>query len=161
MRSKHPFFQLGADSRRLVHLSLCDDALLTWNGYVRGKPAALRYRDSVVGMWHHVDVELPADALRAARAGVDRADIGGRYLEPIVAMQDDDLAFPDSVELAYYAIYNCFRKYVRGDVVADWLIVSQALSVHPRSEVAQHLTRVVDDIIPRARGSDENVGPRE
>ncbi|MFE1592052.1 hypothetical protein [Nocardia sp. NPDC058705] len=70
-------------------------------------------------MRHHVDVDLPSHALRAARAGVDSTDIGGRYLEPITALQDDDLAFPDSVELAYYAIYNCFRKYVRGDDLDD------------------------------------------
>ncbi|MET9211794.1 MULTISPECIES: hypothetical protein [unclassified Nocardia] len=144
MTSTHPFFQLGADSRRLVHLSLCDDALLTWNDYVRGKSAALRYRDSVVGMWHDVDVELPADALRAAHAGVDHADVDSRYLEPLAALQDDDLAFPDSIELGYYAIYNCFRKYVRGDDIADWLIVNQALSIHPQGEVAQRLTRAVD-----------------
>lgn len=145
MASRHPFFQLGADGRRLVHLSLCEDALLVWNDYVQGKPAALRYRDSVVGMWHRVDVELPGDALRAAGAGEGVADIGKRYLEPIAALQDDDLAFPDSVELGYYAIYNCFCKYVRGDDVSDWLIVNQALSVLPPSEVAERLTRAIDE----------------
>ncbi|MFD6270285.1 hypothetical protein [Nocardia asteroides] len=145
MASRHPFFQLEADSRRLVHLSLCEDALLVWKDYVQGKPAVLRYRDSVVGMPHRVDVELPGDALRAARAGEDVAEIGKRYLEPIAALQDDDLAFPDSVELGYYAIYNCFCKYVRGDDVADWLIVNQALSVLPQSEVARRLTRAIDE----------------
>ncbi|MGW5436246.1 hypothetical protein [Nocardia asteroides] len=145
MASRHPFFQLGAGGRRLVHLSLCEDALLVWNDYVRGEPAALRYRDSVVGMLHRVDVELPGDALRAARAGEDLAEIGKRYLEPIAALQDDDLAFPDSVELGYYAIYNCFRKYVRGDDVSGWLIVNQALSVLPQSEVAERLTRAIDE----------------
>lgn len=161
MASVHPFFQLGADSRRLVHLSLCEDALLVWNGYVREKPAALRYRDSVVGMWHDVDVELPADALRAARAGVDLVDVGSRYLEPIAALQDDDLAFPDSVELGYYAIYNCFRKYVAGDDISDWLIVNQALSVQPQSKIAQRLTHAIDDIDSVASGNGENDRPGE
>ncbi|GEM30629.1 hypothetical protein NN3_16360 [Nocardia neocaledoniensis NBRC 108232] len=150
MASTHPFFQLGADRRRLVHLALCEDALLTWNDYVQGNPAALRYRDSVVGMGHTVDVELPADALRAARAGVDLTDVDRRYLEPIAALQDDDLTFPDSVELGYYAIYNCFRKYVSGDDIQDWLIVNQALSVHPDGEVAARLTRAIDELDPTA-----------
>ncbi|MGW6726044.1 hypothetical protein ACWF9G_09085 [Nocardia sp. NPDC055029] len=158
MTPRELFFQLGADRRRQVHLSLCEDALPTWIGFIRGEPAPLRYRDSVVGMWHHVDVELPADALRSARAGVDLADIGSRYLEPITALQDDDLAFPDSVEFAYYAIYNCFCKYVRGDDIPDWLIVNQALSVHDDSEVASRLARTIDDIDPTTSGNAEDVG---
>ncbi|MFE3759550.1 hypothetical protein ACFXO9_35055 [Nocardia tengchongensis] len=97
-----------------------------------------------------MDVELPADALRSARAGVDLADIGNRYLEPITALQDDDLTFPDPVEFAYYAIYNCFSKYSRGDDIPDWLIVNQALSVHHHSEVASRLTRAIADIDPTA-----------
>ncbi|WP_280299365.1 hypothetical protein [Nocardia neocaledoniensis] len=148
MASTHPFFQLGADRRRLVHLALCEDALLTWNDYVQGDPAALRYHDSVVGMRHTVDIELPADALRAARAGTDLANVDGRYLEPIAALQDDDLEFPVSVELGYYAIYNCFRKYVSGDDIEDWLIVNQALSVHHDGEVAARLTRAIDELDP-------------
>ncbi|MGY0498619.1 hypothetical protein ACWZHB_09005 [Nocardia sp. FBN12] len=148
MTPRHLFFQLGAERRRQVHLALCADALRAWIGFVQEEPARLRYRDSVVGMWHHVDVELPAHALRAARAGVDLAEVGSRYLEPITALQDDDLAFPDPVEFAYYAIYNCFRKYVRGDDIPDWLIVNQALSVHDDGEVALRLTRAIDDIDP-------------
>ncbi|MBV7703098.1 hypothetical protein [Nocardia nova] len=140
------FFQLGTEYRRRVHLSLCEDALPTWIGYVREKPSALRYRDSVVGMRHHVDVELPADALRSAGAGVDLADVGNRYLEPITALQDDDLAFPDPVEFAYYAIYNCFRKYVGGDNIEDWLIVNQALSAHDSDQAAPRLTRTINEI---------------
>jgi hypothetical protein len=158
MTSRQLFLQLGADHRRQVHLSLCEDAVATWIGYVRGEPAPLRYRDSVVGMWHNVDVELPADALRSARAGADLADIGDRYLEPITAMQDDDLAFPDPVEFAYYAIYNCFCKYVRGDDISDWLIVNQALSVHDHSEVASRLMHAIDNITPTSNGNAEDVG---
>ncbi|WP_181698015.1 hypothetical protein [Nocardia sp. GTS18] len=148
MTPNERFLRLGTDHRRQVHLSLCADVLPTWTDYVRGKPSALRYRDSVVGMRHHVDVELPIDALGAARAGVDFANISSRYLEPITALQDDDLAFPDPVEFAYYAIYNCFRKYVSGEEIADWLIVNQALAVHDPGEAAQRLTRAVDGVDP-------------
>ncbi|WP_433561544.1 hypothetical protein ACQP1O_28640 [Nocardia sp. CA-151230] len=159
MTPRELFLQLGADRRRQVHLSLCEDALQTWIGYVRGERAPLRYRDSVVGMWHHVDVELPVLALRSARAGVDLADVGSRYLEPISALQDDDLAFPDPVEFAYYATYNCFCKYVHGVDISDWLIVNQALSVHDHSEAASRLMRAIDDINPTTVGNAEDVGP--
>jgi len=79
-------------------------------------------------MQHEVDIGLPADALRSARAGVDLANVASRYREPIVAMQDDDLNFPEPVEFAYYAIYNCFRKHACGEDIDPWLIVNQALS---------------------------------
>lgn len=158
MTPRELFVQLGDDRRRQVHLSLCEDALPTWIGYVRGKRARLRYRDSVVGMWHHVDVELPGDALRSACAGRDLADIGSRYLEPIAALQDDDLVFPDSVEFAYYAIYNCFRRYVCGDDIPDWLIVNQALSVHDDGEAAARLTRAIRDIDPTTGANADGFG---
>jgi hypothetical protein len=79
-------------------------------------------------MRHEVDVHLPHDALRSANTGEDLADVEGRYREPIVAMQDDDLEFPDPIEFAYYAVYNCFRRHVRGEGIDPWLIVNQALS---------------------------------
>lgn len=131
---------------------------MTWIGYVRDKPASLRYRDSVVAMWHQVDVDLPADALPAAHAGVDLADVGSRYLEPMSALQDDDLTLPDPVEFAYFAIYNCFCKYVRDQDIPDWLIVNQALSVHDNDAVAARLTRAIDDIDPITNGNGENAG---
>ncbi|MFE3798671.1 hypothetical protein [Nocardia tengchongensis] len=159
MTPRQRFSQLGADHRRQVHLSLCEEALPTWIDYVQGKRARLRYRDSVVGIRHHVDVELPTDALRSARAGTDLADIAGRYLEPITALQDDDLAFPDPVEFAFYAIYNCFRKYARGDDIPDWLIVNQALSVHDDREAVSRLTRAIDEVRRTTSGNAEDAGP--
>jgi hypothetical protein len=133
MTPAESFGQLGADRQRQVHLSLCEDALETWSSYVGTRPP-LRYVDSVVGMRHEVDVGLPADALRSARAGVDLANVESRYREPIVAMQDDDLTFPDPVEFAYYAIYNCFRKHACGEDIDPWLIVNQALSSNDNKE---------------------------
>jgi len=127
MTPAESFGQLGADRQRQVHLSLCEAALETWMKYVRLR-APLRYADSVVGMRHEVDIGLPADALRSARAGVDLANVESRYSEPIVAMQDDDLTFPEPVKFAYYAIYNCFRNHACGEDIDPWLIVNQALS---------------------------------
>lgn len=99
-----------APYRRLQALRVAaDDALAVWRRYrLDGVP--LDYRDSIVGLLHTVDDTLPARAL----AEVDRvlagepADpaIAADYLEPITAMQDDDLDLPGPVGLAYYAIYN-------------------------------------------------------
>jgi hypothetical protein len=80
-----------------------------------------------------VDIALPADAFRSVMEGKDTCNVQARYGEPICAMQDDDLEFPDDIELAYYSIYNLFRRYVLADSIDDWLIVNQALSAHGES----------------------------
>ena len=121
------FRQLTPERQRQVHLRLCEEALGVWRAYV-AQHSPIRYMDSVVGMRHTVDVDLPHDALRSAIAGADLADVDSRYGEPIVAMQDDDLQFPDPVLFAYYAIYNCFRRHALAEQIDSWLIVNQALS---------------------------------
>ncbi len=96
--------------RRLQALRIaCDDALAVWRQY-RLDGAPLEYRDSIVGELHTVDDTLPARALAdvdamLAGAFADPA-IAYAYLEPIAAIQDDDLDLPDPVEMAYHAIYN-------------------------------------------------------
>jgi hypothetical protein len=121
------FLKLSAAGQREVHLRLCEEALVIWEAWAAGQRAIVYY-DSVVGVRHKVDVRLPHDALRAARAGIDTEGVWDRYLEPTVAMQDDDLVFPKPIEFAYYAIYNCFRKHARSEDIDAWLIVNQALA---------------------------------
>jgi hypothetical protein len=113
--------------QRIVQLALCHHALGVWEAYVR-RHGPIEYVDSVVGMYHCVDNALPRDALTSVEAGVDRAGVVQRYLEPIVALQDDDLELPNHIELAYYAIYNLYRSAVEGAALDDWLIVNQALA---------------------------------
>lgn len=85
------------------------EALNVWRAYrLDGVP--LEYRDGVVGMLHTVDDTLPARALADVDAmlGGTFADpeIAQAYLEPLSAMQDDDLDFPTEVARGYYAISN-------------------------------------------------------
>ena len=127
MTPAETFRQLTAERQRQVHLRLCEEALGVWDAYVT-ENAPIHYADSVVGMRHDVDVRLPHDALRAAKAGADLANVAGRYREPIVAMQDHDLEFPESIGFAYYAVYNCFRRHACGEEIDPWRIVNQALS---------------------------------
>lgn len=125
------FHALDAAQRRSVHLELCQFALQRWWAQVR-EAAPMRYIETVVGTEQLVDTRLPDDALACAQAGRDERNVAFRYREPITALQDDDLEFPDPVEYAYYSIYNLFRKYVLGDAIDDWLIVNQALSASER-----------------------------
>jgi len=91
----------------------------------------ISYLETVVGTTQKVDSDLPRDAFECAKQGRDLFNVRERYVEPIVAMQDFDLEFPDPIEFAYYAIYNLFRKYTGTEDVDDWLIVNQALASAP------------------------------
>jgi hypothetical protein len=121
------YLELTPEQQRRVHLRLCERALEAWESHVAREGETV-YIDSVVGMRHVVDAALPRLALAAAREGEDRGGIAHRYLEPITALQDDDLEFPGQVEMAYYALYNLFEKYALGAEVDGWLIANQALA---------------------------------
>lgn len=128
------FWSLSPSGRFHVQQLLCRHALAAWQGYVRAH-SPIHYIESVVGSSQTVDERLPADALRAAAAGEDSADVDRRYREPIAALQDGDLEFPPPIEYSYYAIYNLFRRHVMGvSQVDEWLVVNQALSSNPNPE---------------------------
>lgn len=121
------FIDLVNEKKRIVHFELCRNALEVLNKYFSaiGK---IEYVETVVGAKHTVDKKLPGDAFLSAENGKDMYKSEKRFVEPIVALQDEDISFPENIEFAYYAIYNLFRKYALGAKVDDWLIVNQALS---------------------------------
>jgi hypothetical protein len=121
------FLTLAPEKRRIVHLAVCEHALQVWNLY-GNTHKRIQYTESIAGTRQEVDKQLPVDAFEAAKQGVDSENIKNRYVEPIVAMEDDDLVFPDNIQFAYYALYNLFNKYAQGETVDDWLIVNKALS---------------------------------
>jgi hypothetical protein len=121
------FFALPPERRRSVHVALCEHALEIWKQYLSAADR-VEYIETVVGTRQHVDKQLPFDAVEAVKQGSDSKNVATRYREPIVAMQDEDLVFPESITFAYYAIYNLFKKYVQQGVIDDWLIINQALA---------------------------------
>jgi len=132
------FFALNLEQRRLVHFVLCEHALEKWNLYSNAHEK-IEYMETVASTRQEVDKKLPFDSFISAKQGSDSQNIAQRYREPIVAMQDEDLTFPENVTFAYYAIYNLFKKYAEQEVVDDWLIVNQALSSEDDSEVGRAL----------------------
>jgi hypothetical protein len=124
---REQFVALIPSQRRIVHLSLCEHALANWTAYTRSH-GEITYTDTVCGTNQAVDAALPKDAFEGAKQRRDVANVQCRYREPIVALQDGDLEFPDAIEFAYYSVYNLFRKYTGIEDVDDWLIVNQALS---------------------------------
>ena len=127
------FFEFNPDQRSKVHFALCEHALGKWSQYANNQ-GKFWYIESVAGTIQHLDKQLPADALESAHRCTDSEHVETRYQEPIAAMQDDDLVFPENIEFAYYAIYNLFGKYALGRDIDDWLIVNQALSSEEDNE---------------------------
>jgi hypothetical protein len=125
--SAKTFLSLNNEQRRFVQLELCRNALSVWSNYV-AEFDEISYVEGVVGTFQIVDKLLPNDAFDAVIIGKDSTEVDRRYSEPINAMHDEDLEFPDNIEFAYYAIYNLFNKYVLQKNIDDWLICNQALS---------------------------------
>jgi hypothetical protein len=134
------FFALDPQRKRQVHFFLCKHALDVWDDYARTHFPII-YRDSAVGMNHTVDEVLPQNAFASSHVGRDLSSVDARYTEPIVAMQDGDLEFPEHVQYAYYSIYNLFCKCVLQRHIDDWLIVNQALSSEENPAVSTDLFR--------------------
>jgi hypothetical protein len=106
----------------------CTYAVDVWERYVReGTP--IEYTDGVVGLAHVVDMTLPTRAIHAvdrklAGDAVDPKPIWDAYSEPMSALQDGDLDFPDGIASSYRAIYNLFgfvfglcKLYDDGEIV--------------------------------------------
>jgi hypothetical protein len=121
------FRELSPARRRFVHDTLAQYALGRWQAFAESRKGIVYY-ETVAGTRQVVDKRLPADALAAVRTGEGIDDVATRYQEPICALQDEDLSLPDTVEFAYYAIYNYFRRYALKTEIDDWILVNQALS---------------------------------
>ncbi len=128
------FEQTSATKRREVLLKLCENSLIVWE-LAASKLETTHYTESVCGSTQKIDLQLPRDAFVSIKHGGDIEDITKRYSEPIAALHDDDLAFADEVEFAYYCIYNAFKRYGAGKEVSELLILNQALSSLPSSEL--------------------------
>jgi hypothetical protein len=131
------FHALSPDARLSALVVACEPALVAWLTYaLRARPA---YTDSVVGLHHVVDVELPTRALDDVRRLHDAPDAAATqkaYVEPIVALQDGDWELPGQrLEHAYYAIYNLHRlAFEPQDTVTAALVLNQAISATLRGD---------------------------
>ena len=132
---RRAFEALDADSRAYCLALLCEPCLQAVQQYF-ADPANREYTDSVVGLHHVVDVDLPVRALSAIRVaeGVPPAfaldALLADYQEPMTAHQDNDSRISDArAGSAYLAVYNLVRSCRNPeDRAAAWLVVRQALS---------------------------------
>lgn len=81
---------LSPEQYKTLHQSLCRRALRIWQSEIR--PTS--YRDSIAGISHELDLTLPADAYVATFESAPSEGLAQRYLEPLSALQDEDLLLP-------------------------------------------------------------------
>ena len=150
---RQAFEALDPDGRARTLASLCEPCLQSIRQYFAHAPNR-EYRDSVVGLQHVVDVELPVRALSAIRSAVGVPpkpvldSLITDYQEPMTAHRDAELRFSDvRAEYAYLAVYNLVRS-CRDPLDNDlaWLIVRQMLSAMAPEEPTQ---ADVDEILGR------------
>lgn len=136
------FFAMPEEKRRLVLLNLCRRALAVWESHF--PPGSKQsYEESVTGTTQTLEIDLPREALQELVDSELHANVQARYGEPIVALQDLDMKFPDSAELAYFAIYNAHRLYRQGTLIEEKLVLNQALSCLPKAEMNQAFTEAL------------------
>lgn len=127
MTLRQAFFNLTEAQKRFVHFYLCENALGVLEKYFE-ETGRIEYIETVVGTLQIFDPKLARDAFVSAQKGENLQNTDYRFAEPIVALQDDDLSFPNHIELGFYSIYNLFQKYVLHREVEDWVIVNQSLT---------------------------------
>jgi len=145
---------MSAGQKRGVHFYLGERALRKWQDFANERTDD-SYIESVAGTQQHVDFMLPADAMKSAKAGADLDSVAKRYLEPIAAMQDFDLEFPEPIMFAYYCVYNLFERYALHKQVDDWIIVNQALSAEGK---LQNVRQVLTDALNLANEESSDLG---
>lgn len=127
MNLQEEFLSLSDEEKRLVQFILCENAVSILNRYF-AETGEIEYVESIVGTTQIVDSKLPSDAFEAAQTGKNLHNVNYRFAEPITAIQEEDLIFPEEIEFAYFSIYNLFQKFVLRREIDDWVIVNQAVS---------------------------------
>jgi hypothetical protein len=127
------FYSLAPDQQRLVVIPLLEKALEVWEQYY-SPGTRPTYQESITGSIQELDTDLPREAWEAIIAGTDTNGIAMRYLEPIVALRDEDMQVPEPAEFAYYAIYNAYQRYIRHESVGDNVLINQILSSLPEEQ---------------------------
>lgn len=135
------YFELSLQQQRQVQFALCEQALLVWESVCSDE---IQYRESVAGTIQKLDLALPREALLATKSGAAAPEIESRYLEPLAALQDEDLALPPKAEFAFYAIRNLFVSAVLKREVDAWLVPNQALSAIGEEHAISALERALE-----------------
>lgn len=118
---------LPKDKQLKLALHFARLALPVWEDYCADRD--ISYRDTVVGMTHSTDKNLPRNVLNAIEEYLNmnkwQKFLNGKknilkfrsqFDEPIVALQDEDWQLPYEVKTTFYAFYNLTDAVIGKDV---------------------------------------------
>ena len=136
-------------------------ALPVWDKYAEKNE--LVYRDSVVGLSHKVDINLPTYCIKVSEDYLkanwmqkiftkntnEILGVQHKFREPITALQDRDWELPYEVERIFYAVYNLICSlngedttvfgestvYVAINQAVDALSMAQVLDINEINEI--------------------------
>ena len=138
------YFDLTPDGQKLVQIELCQKVYQLWLDYV-SENGISEYQETVAGTIQNIDYSLPQDAIDAVKKGKDTSGVAGRYQEPSVALQDEDLTFSSDMDMAYYAVYNLYQFHVAHKLEDSWVIVNQALSAFGEKDTIDIFEKAVNN----------------
>jgi hypothetical protein len=70
-----------------------------------------------------------------------------KYGEPVLALNEEDLVFPQKTYFAYFAIYHAFALYIISNDLDGLLIVKEALSSFDENGVDSILEEAVASVV--------------
>ncbi|QLG87170.1 hypothetical protein HQ393_02290 [Chitinibacter bivalviorum] len=117
-----------------------------WLSYVSNN-GMTEYCETAAGTMQEIDFSLPHDAIEAVIKGKDELNIKERYLEPVTALQDQDLKFSSDMEMAYCSIYNLYQYHINEKLDDSWIIVNQALSVLGEDDSIKYFEAAINNSI--------------
>lgn len=153
------------DPRRVaLALRLLRIALPIWDGHTQGQ--VVRYRDSIVGMEHHIAPDLLARTihrverhmrmpwfLRWLSKRIELMRLASEFDDPLVSLQDLDMAWPEPVKLTFYATHNLLEYLIKGGRTYDghllvYVSINQAADALERAGILE--TRELDLMVCEA-----------
>ncbi len=134
--------------KKAINLSikLLEILLPEWEKFAK-KPQNLSYFDTVVGLQHKVDkkiihktILISKNWLKNSNSKLELEKLLETYVEPIVALQDEDWIIPQNIKLIFYSAYNLMCK-LNGETKTifgenqTYLTVNQAIDAILKSKI--------------------------
>ena len=106
---------LPEDKRTQLAITLAKLTLPVWNNFA--DKHKLSYRDSIVGLKHPVDRNLLENSINEIETSCFKTtnrllELYNSFIDPIVALQDDDWVLPNPVQKTFYSVYNLLESVI-------------------------------------------------
>jgi hypothetical protein len=140
---------LSKDKKFHLAIELLKHAIPIWESYTVGNK--ITYRDSVAGLKHTVEIDLLRDTIEAIEQKLKSdvqifqsdwkiKNLHTQFIDPIVAIQDDDWQLPDAVLKTFYSVYNLIEAFTENEetVFGDstiYVSINQAIDALESSRI--------------------------